>query len=122
VSTGRAQQIQVTATSGLTSSEIADMAAENQDYVAAFSKSTEKGVEQQDLEKILAEIESLIPKVTPVIAGTEFGTVALDKANIAIERAKSALASGQRDTMALAKGPLQRAMSLFKTVTAKLGS
>ncbi|HSI04582.1 MAG: molecular chaperone DnaK [Myxococcota bacterium] len=121
VATGRAQTIQVTASSGLTPSEIADMTAENQDYVTAFAKPTEKDAEQVDLEGLLKDIEQIMPKVSAVIAGTEFGTEALKKAAAAVERAKAALAGNQRDAMALAKGPLQRALSLFKTVTAKLG-
>lgn len=118
--TGREQTIQVTASSGLTQNEIADMTAENQDYVQAFAKPTEAANERQELDSLLALIGALMPQVEQVIAGTEFGADAMRKARGAIERANAAIASGERDAMALAKGPLSRALSLFKTVTAKL--
>jgi molecular chaperone DnaK len=119
--TGRTQNIQVTASSGLTPTELKDMSDENQDYVVAFGQNTERDAEYKELETLLAEIVGLMPKVHAVIAGTEFGAEALKKAAAAVERGRAALTANERDQMALAKGPLSRALSLFKTVTAKLG-
>jgi molecular chaperone DnaK len=119
--TGRTQHIQVTASSGLTSSELRDMTDENQDYVAAFGQNTDGDAERKELEALIEAIEALLPKVASVIAGTEFGAEALKKAHAAIARGKTALVANERDQMALAKGPVSRALSLFKTVTAKLG-
>ncbi|MBC7793801.1 MAG: molecular chaperone DnaK [Clostridia bacterium] len=118
--TGREQTIEVTAASGLTQVEIADMTAENQDYVQAFEAPTEASTERTELDELLALVSALMPQVESVIAETDFGVDAMKKTRGAVERAQAAIASGERDAMALAKGPLSRALSLFKTVTAKL--
>ncbi|MEO1172440.1 MAG: Hsp70 family protein, partial [Myxococcota bacterium] len=120
--TGREQVIEVTASSGLTEEEIAHMIAENKDTVASAEASEAFETERVEVERVLRDIDKLLPEARPIIAGTDFGVEALRKAEQSIADARAAI--DRRDSVALAAshGPLQRTMSLLKNVIEKLKS
>ena len=89
------------ASSGLTEDEIERMAGENRDYLVALKaeESTERA--RQELEKLVDEGESLLPRVTELLAGTPFEKESLTAARTVLDEAKAAIA--KRDAEAIEK-------------------
>jgi len=120
IETNRAQKITVTASSGLTEDEVKAMAAENQEVLVASQASDQFENERLEVERSLREIERLLPEAKPVIANTDFGKAALQKAEQAVERARVSIEKRDRATLALCREPLERTVSLLRSVLAKL--
>ena len=87
--TGKEQSITVTATSGLTNDEIDQMMEDAQDYAVARREDEVMEGTKQEVETLIAEIERLFPEVEAVVAGSDFGRDAIDKARVNVERARS---------------------------------
>ena len=117
--TGQQQSITVTATSGLTEDEIRRMVEENKDYLVELRDSEEFEREKQAVEKIIDEVERLFPKVEEIIAGSDFGQDAVKKAGLVLERAKSSIASRDRQAVIDTKDALNRTLNMFKGVVSK---
>ncbi|MFC1609354.1 molecular chaperone DnaK [Myxococcota bacterium] len=120
VETGREQAITVTASSGLTEDEIREMAVRNQDFLPLDASDDIDGV-QAEAEKLLAEIDQLLPQARPIIDGTDFGADALNRAEQSITRARDAIARKDRAELSGSIKPLQRTLSLLNNVIQKLG-
>jgi molecular chaperone DnaK len=119
VETGKEQSITVTATSGLTQDEIDDMMTDAQDYaVARRADEVAEGAKQQ-AQTLIAEIEKLFPEVEAVVAGSDFGRDAIEKARTVVERARSLMerndAAGLREQIEA----LARTQRMFKGVVGK---
>lgn len=119
VETGKEQSITVTATSGLTQDEIDDMMTDAQDYaVARRSDEVAEGAKQQ-AQTLIAEIEKLFPEVEAVVAGSDFGRDAIEKARTVVERARALIerndAAGLREQIEA----LARTQRMFKGVVGK---
>ncbi|MBO6933504.1 MAG: molecular chaperone DnaK [Deltaproteobacteria bacterium] len=117
--TGKEQSITVTATSGLTQDEIDLMMQEASDYAVARRGDEEtEGVKQQ-AETLIAEIEKLFPEVEAVVAGSDFGRDAIDKARAVVERAQMLMERNDSAGLKEQIDALTRTQRMFKGVVGK---
>ncbi len=119
--TGKEQSITVTATSGLTDEELAEMVQEAKEY--AVTRRTDEAVEgaKQEAETLIVQIEKLFPEVEKVVAGSDFGRDAIEKARTVVERARSAMERGDTDAIKEQIDALGRTHRMFKGVVGKGG-
>ncbi len=118
--TGREQSITVTATSGLTDDEISRIMHENKDYAVSDKDHEEFGRVRTEVERKVREIERLMPKVTEVIAGSDFGDDALSKARSTIERVRNAIEARDRPALEQSDDAIGRTLAMFKGVVSKI--
>ncbi|MEM8609438.1 MAG: molecular chaperone DnaK [Myxococcota bacterium] len=119
VETGKEQSITVTATSGLTDDEINDMMADASDY--AITRREDEASEQvrQEAETLIAEIERLFPEVEQIVAGSDFGRDAIDKAKGVVDNARTLLERGDIGGLKEELESLGRTQRMFKGVVGK---
>ncbi len=119
VETGKEQSITVTATSGLTEDEISDMMVDATDY--AVTRREDEATEQvrQEAETIIAEIERLFPDVEQIVAGSDFGRDAIDKAKGVVDNARTLLERGDIAGLKDELESLGRTQRMFKGVVGK---
>jgi molecular chaperone DnaK len=123
VETGREQAITVTASSGLTEDEIHEMASRNRDAVeVADSSGGGYATVCGAVERLLTEIDGLLPRARPIIEGTDFGADALNKAEQTIARSRAAMTRKDAKELAENLKPLERTLSLLNNVIQKLGA
>jgi molecular chaperone DnaK len=118
--TGKAQSITVTAASGLTKEELDTMVEEAKGYAVARrgDETTEKA--RQEVETSVSEIQKLLPKVEEVVAGSDFGRDAIEKARAMLERARVVLKEGDAKALKEQHEGLQRTLRMFKGVVGKV--
>ena len=117
--TGKEQSITVTATSGLTEDEIDEMMSDAQEY-AVSRRSDEQSEEiKQQAETLIAEIERLFPEVEAVVAGSDFGRDAIDKARAVVEHARTLIDRGDVAGLKEEIDSLGRTQRMFKGVVGK---
>ena len=117
--TGLEQSIQVTATSGLTREEIKSMMENAKDDLVDRRTSEEFEAAKQEAEKLIAEIEKLFPQVQQIVASSDFGRDAIEKARAIVEKARAAI---ERKDAAAVKEQIEgltRTHRMFKGVVAK---
>jgi molecular chaperone DnaK len=117
--TGIEQSITVTATSGLTEDEIRKMIDANKDYMLEVASGKEFDKKRHEAEKLLDEIDGLFPKVTEIIAGSDFGQDAIKKARGVCERARQAIAAKNGKELDDATEALARTLNMFRGVVSK---
>ncbi len=117
--TGQQQSIQVTATSGLTKDEIKEMIESAKEYMVDRRSSEDFEATRQEAEKLIVEIERLFPQVEVVVASSDFGREAVNKARRILRDARAAMES--RDAAALKPQleALARTQRMFKGVVTK---
>ncbi len=117
--TGKEQAIDVTATSGLTREEIKAMIHDAKDQMLERRTSEEFEGARQEAEKLTSEIEKLFPLVEKIVASSDFGRDAIEKARGIVSRAKVAIE--RRDASAVKEQieGLSRTHKMFKGVVAK---
>ena len=117
--TGLEQSIQVTATSGLTRDEIKAMIDNAKDELVDRRTSEEFESAKQEAEKTIAQIEELFPQVQQVVASSDFGRDAIEKAMGIVAKARQAIE--KRDAAAVKEQleGLMRTHRMFKGVVAK---
>jgi molecular chaperone DnaK len=117
--TGLEQSIQVTATSGLTRDEIKSMMDNAKDDLVDRRTSEEFEAAKQEAEKLIAEIEKLFPQVQQIVASSDFGRDAIEKARAIVEKARAAIE--RKDAVAVKEQieGLTRTHRMFKGVVAK---
>jgi molecular chaperone DnaK len=113
------QSIQVTATSGLTRDEIKAMMDNAKDDLVDRRTSEELEAAKQEAEKLITEIEKLFPQVQQIVASSDFGRDAIEKARTIVDRARVAI--DRRDAVAVKEQieGLTRTHRMFKGVVAK---
>jgi molecular chaperone DnaK len=113
------QSIQVTATSGLTRDEIKNMIENAKDHMVERRVSEEFEGLKQEAQKLTAEIEKLFPQVEQIVAASDFGREAIEKARATVTRARTAIE--KKDATALKEHieGLSRTQRMFKGVVAK---
>jgi molecular chaperone DnaK len=118
--TGKAQKITVTSTSGLTDDELQQMVDEAKTYAVTRRSDEELDQAIQEAQTLIAEIERLFPKVEEVVAGSDFGRDAIEKARAVVQRAQQLIEVG--DTAALKEqvDALARTQRMFKGVVGKI--
>jgi molecular chaperone DnaK len=119
VETGKEQSITVTATSGLTEDEIDEMMVDASDF--AVTRREDEATEQvrQEAETIIAEIERLFPEVESIVAGSDFGRDAIDKAKGVVDHARTLLERGDIAGLQDELESLGRTQRMFKGVVGK---
>ena len=119
VETGKEQSITVTATSGLTGEEIDDMMVDASDF--AITRREDEATEQirQEAETLIAEIERLFPEVESIVAGSDFGRDAIDKAKGVVDNARTLLEHGDIAGLKDELESLGRTQRMFKGVVGK---
>ena len=117
--TGKEQSIEVTATSGLTRDEIKKMIDGAKDYMVERRTSEEFEAAKQEAERIVGEIERMFPQVEQIVASSDFGRDAIEKARAIVAKARAAI--GKKDAAAV-KGEIEglsRTQRMFKGVVSK---
>ena len=94
VETGKEQSIAVTATSGLTEDEINEMMVDASDFAVSRREDEASEKVRQEAETLIAEIERLSPEVESIVAGSDFGRDAIDKAKGVVDNARTLLERG----------------------------
>mgnify|MGYP001086996825 FL=1 len=117
--TGLEQSIQVTATSGLTREEIKTMMENAKEDLLDRRSSEEFEAARQEAEKLITEIEKLFPQVQQIVASSDFGRDAIEKARAIVDKARAAI---ERKDAAAVKEQIEgltRTHRMFKGVVAK---
>ncbi len=114
--TGAEQHITVTATSGLTESEIQRMAGKNQELLVAARADEEVEKERQRIEKLVDEAEALMPKVRDALMGTPFGQDSLDNVRLILDDARNAVQRRDASALEQVAEPLMRTLNMFRGV------
>lgn len=119
VETGKEQSITVTATSGLTEDEINEMMVDASDYAVIRRQDEAAEKIRQQAETLIAEIERLFPEVESIVAGSDFGRDAIDKARGVVDNARTLLERGDVDALEDELESLGRTQRMFKGVVGK---
>ena len=118
--TGQQQSITVTATSGLTKDEINSMVTEAKDLAVARRQDDESEQVMQEAKKLIAQIEALFPDVEQVVAGSDFGRDAIDKARGVVNKARTLMEKGNLTELSEQIDALARTQRMFKGVVGKV--
>ena len=119
VETGKEQSITVTATSGLTEDEINEMMVDASDFAVTRRQDEEAERVRQEAETLIAEIERLFPEVESIVAGSDFGRDAIDKAKGVVDNARTLLERGDIAGLKEEIESLGRTQRMFKGVVGK---
>jgi molecular chaperone DnaK len=117
--TGQEQSIQVTATSGLTHDEIERMMAEAEHFSIQRRASEEFEGLRQEADKLIVQIEKLLPEVEQIVATSDFGRDAIVKARAVLGRARSAIEKQDVSSLRDQLEGLARTQRMFKGVVSK---
>lgn len=117
--TTQVQAIQVTASSGLTSDEIRQMATEARDFMVERRADEAYEGARQRAETLIAGIEGMFSEVENAVGGADFGRDSLTKARATVHAAKQAIA--RRDAKAVKEqiAHLERADKMFRGVVTR---
>jgi molecular chaperone DnaK len=117
--TNQTQAIQVTASSGLTTDEIRQMASEARDFMVERKSDEAFEGARQRAETLIAGIESMFSEVEQTVGTADFGRDSLSKARGTVEAARRAIES--RDAKAIREqlAHLERADKMFRGVVAR---
>ena len=117
--TGRAQAIQVTASSGLTEAEIVSMTAENEASKLAGVSSDAFETQRVDIERVIRDVEKLLGEASQRLAGTDVGATAVAKVQEAMGAARAAVIKRDIAGLGQAKDALERSASFLRTMLTK---
>jgi len=119
--TGNEQSITVTATSGLTQDELSAMVTDAKHFAVARKVDDKEEGARQQATTLIAEIERLFPEVEQVVAGSDFGRDAIDKARQVVDRARACMDRGDVEGLKEQVEALARTQRMFKGVVGKAG-
>lgn len=119
--TGQEQVITVTATSGLSESEIKRMMNENEEYLVDVRSNEQLEGLRAKARRTFADVEKIFPRVRGLLEGSDFGKDAIQKAEGVLERARMAMDGTQVDALETANDALSRTLNMFKGVVSKIG-
>jgi molecular chaperone DnaK len=117
--TGRTQAIQVTATSGLTQQELKQMIDSSQGEMLERRASEEEEGTKQEAQRLIAEIDKLFPQVEQIVASSDFGRDATEKARGILQKARAAVAKGDHAAIKEHMEALGRTARMFRGVVQK---
>jgi molecular chaperone DnaK len=120
--TGVQQSITVTASGGLTDTELKDILAEQDELMLEARASSEVLLKRTALESAAKEVEALIPQVRQVTGSTEFGREALRKADDILATSRAAARSEDLIVLADWVDQLEKTRTLFVGVLERLGA
>ncbi len=117
--TGQQQSIQVTASSGLTKDEIGQMIDSAKEYMVDRRSSEDYEAARQEADKLVKEIERLFPQVEQIVASSDFGREAVNKARRILKETKQAIDSRDVAAVKAQLESLARTQRMFKGVVTK---
>ncbi len=119
--TGAEQSITLIASSGLTEAEIARMAGENRDYMLALKAEEHTERARQELEKLVDEGDTLMPKVAQILAGTPFEQQSTSAAQAVLSEARAAVAKRDPEEIARLTDSVRRTVKMFRGLVRSTG-
>ncbi|MGO8968272.1 MAG: molecular chaperone DnaK [Myxococcaceae bacterium] len=120
--TGLQQSIIVTASGGLTDTELKDILDEQADFLLDAGASAEVLLKRTALENAAKEVESLMPQVRQLTGNSEFGRDALRKAEAVLASSRAAAKSSDLILLADWVDQLEKTRTLFVGVLERLGA
>ncbi len=120
--TGLQQSIIVTASGGLTDTELKDILADQEDLMLEARASSEVLLKRAALEAAAKELEALIPQVRQLTANSDFGRDALRKADAVLTSSRAAAKSEDLIVLADWVDQLEKTRTLFVGVLQRLGA
>jgi molecular chaperone DnaK len=118
--TGQQQSIQVTASGGLTESELKKILEDQSDLMLEAKTGEELGKRKADLAGLMKEVQELIPQLQKATEGSEFGQEAVVKAGKALEGAKRAVDGQSLQKVNESVETLTKTVTLFKGVLQRM--
>jgi molecular chaperone DnaK len=112
--TGQEQSITLVASSGLREEEIERMAGENRDYLMALKGEESSERARQELEKLVDEGDSLLPRAAELLAGTPFEKESLSAARTVLDEARAAIARRDGEAIERVAETVKRTVKMFK--------
>jgi molecular chaperone DnaK len=116
VETGQAQSIQVTASSGLTPTEIESMMESAHGYLVERRTDERFEAARQEAESLIDEVEGMFSEIERAIGPSDFGREVLDKARKAVDLARSAIERRNTEAVQGQVEQLLRAQRMFRGV------
>jgi molecular chaperone DnaK len=120
--TGLQQSITVTASGGLTDTELKNILEEQGDFLLEANVSSEVQLKRAALESCAREVEALMPQVRQLTGSSEFGREALRKAEGLLASGRAALKSEDLIVLADLLDQLEKTRTLFIGVLERLGA
>ncbi len=120
--TGLQQSIIVTASGGLTDTELKNILDDQADLLLEASASAEVLNKRTALESVAKEVEAMMPQVRQLTGNSEFGRDALRKAEAVLTSSKVALKSSDLILLADWVDQLEKTRTLFVGVLERLGA
>jgi molecular chaperone DnaK len=120
--TGLQQSIIVTASGGLTDTELKDILADQEDLMLEARASSEVLLKRAALEAAAKEVEALLPQVRQLTANSDFGRDALRKADAVLTSSRAAARSEDLIVLADWVDQLEKTRTLFVGVLQRLGA
>jgi molecular chaperone DnaK len=120
--TGLQQSIIVTASGGLTDTELKDILADQDDLMLEARTSSEVLLKRSALETAAKEVEALMPQVRQLTGSSEFGRDALRKAEGILASSRAAARSEDLILLADWVDQLEKTRTLFVGVLERLGA
>ncbi len=117
--TGTEQSIDVTASSGLTREEVQNMMDGAKDYMVERRSTEEFEAAKQEAERIVGEIERLLPQVEQIVAASDFGRDAIEKARAIVGKTRHAITKRDVGSLKSEIDGLSRTHRMFKGVVSK---
>ncbi len=117
--TNQIQAIQVTASSGLTTDEIRQMADEARDFMVERKTDEEFEGAKQRAETLIAGIESMFSEVEQTVGTADFGGDSLAKARMTVTAARKAIDNRNAAAIREQLAHLERADKMFRGVVAR---
>jgi molecular chaperone DnaK len=121
LATGAGQSIMVTATSGLSASELERIMEEHRDEMLARRQAhgeAEAEARRAALEASLGELATLAPQVESALRKSPFGKDVVEKARGVVSRVRAALEAGDPAAIAAEEQQLDRTLQLFRSLVA----
>jgi molecular chaperone DnaK len=120
--TGLTQSITVTATSGLSASELERILEEHRDELLSRRQAGGDGEpRRRTMAAVLRDVEALLPAADAALARSAFGRDAMGRARAVADRVRAALEAADDLALAAEEEPLDRTLQLFRSVAGGQG-
>ncbi|MCB9567666.1 MAG: molecular chaperone DnaK [Myxococcales bacterium] len=121
LATGHEQTITVTASSGLTDDELHRLIRESDAFMVEARASEELARRRRQVERLMGEIQAIVPRVREVMTATRFGREALGKVDDALARGDRELHIGDPRSLSEAMESLERAQVMLRGIAERSG-
>ena len=111
----------MTASSGLTDDELHRLIRESDAFMVEARASEELARRRRQVERLMGEIQAIVPRVREVMTATRFGREALGKVDDALARGDRALHIGDPRSLSEAMESLERAQVMLRGIAERSG-